>query len=248
MFAPSGSDVHAWVVRLRDIGLDQRAAVAMLSHDERARLARFHSPVHRERYALAHAFVRVLLASYIDAEPQDLTIERRSGGKPFLVDDRSLFFSLSHSEDVVAVGITRVGEVGIDIEVERNVPNALSVARALMPAPEFASFELLSGPMRSRALLEWWTRREAVAKASGVGIADLALSDTCAGWAFDLLSAPLTTWEDCIAAVALTSPLRRLRVETIRVTSPAECESTPPCPEHERAAEGAGGPELSRRP
>lgn len=247
MFAPSGSDVHAWVARLCDIGLDRDAAVAMLSDDERGRLARFHSPLHRERYALAHAFVRVLLASYLDVEPKRLTLERRSGGKPFLADDRSLFFNLSHSGDVVAVAITRVGEVGIDIEVERDVPNALSIARALMPAPELASFELLSGVERSRVLLEWWTRREAVGKASGVGIVDLALSDTCAGWAFDQMSAQLTTWDDCIAAIALTAPINRLRVETIRVT-PAAVALAPTRPEYERSAKGTVGPKLDRRP
>ncbi len=228
MPALSDSDVHAWVARLGDVGLDHAAAVALLSSDERARLTRFRSSLHARRYALAHAFVRTTLASYLDADPRALGFAYGSRGKPYLSDDRSLFFNLSHSGDVVAIAVTRVGEVGIDVEIDRDVPNAGAIARELMSGEELAWLEAHHAAARSRAFLEWWTRREAAAKATGEGIAELGRSDS----SLELLTRRLETQADYVAAVALTEPWYA---------------SAPTRPEDERAAHGTGGSELSWR-
>ncbi len=229
MLALSGSDVHAWVVRLGDVGLDHAAALSLLSDEERGRLARFCSPLHGRRYALAHGFVRTLLARYLDADPRALTFERGRGGKPRLAGDHTLFFNLSHSEDVVAVAVTRVGEIGIDVEVERDIPDARAIAGTLMSEADLASFERRHPTARSRAFLEWWTRREAAAKATGVGIADLGRSASSVG----VVARQLETRAGCVAAIAQVEPC---------------VVSAPTGPEHERSAHRAGAPKLGRRP
>jgi phosphopantetheinyl transferase len=155
----------------------------------------------------------VVLAQYIDADPRRLVFQRDRGGKPRLADDGSLFFNLSHSEDVVAVAVTRIGEVGIDVEARRTIPDVLAIARALMTGAELASLERLGEPARSHAFLEWWTQREAVAKAIGVGIVDLKHLDAPAG----LELRRIEPGDDCVAAIAFfpRTPVRTV----VHVTS-----------------------------
>jgi phosphopantetheine--protein transferase-like protein len=76
--------------------------------------------------------------------------------------------SLSHSLGRVAVALSDVGPVGIDLEVPRRFPE--TVARRWLSADEYAWFDSFSGAARLAAFFEVFTMKEAFSKCSGVAL------------------------------------------------------------------------------
>lgn len=200
----------------------------MLSDEERRAAARFHHRVNQQRFAAAHAGLRVLLGHYLGMAPRRVVIVREpcqkcgvSHGKPVLAGDRPpLHFSISHAEGVTLYAIS-LHRIGVDVESE----NALADPGAILPymtPSERGSLGWLSPSERTRAALRCWVRKEAYVKATGEGISlDLAKIDVgvCASnrsiqparfgdwWIFDL-----SALEGFVASVA--APYRDIQVSS----------------------------------
>jgi 4'-phosphopantetheinyl transferase len=145
---------------------DAPGLVAMLDADERDRLGRFRRDADRGRYLAAHALVRLVLAEAVDRAPEALVFDRtcRCGaqhGKPVLPGGPG--FSLTHAGDLVGVAVHAGGAVGLDVEEERELADlGAMAAHACSPresAPDTQTFFTL------------WTRKEALLKATGTGLA-----------------------------------------------------------------------------
>ena len=86
-------------------------------------------------------------------------------GKPFIAGDWD--FNLSHSGDIVACAISRQGRIGIDVERHRDVePQRFK--------RYFSKDELEWMADDDKCFIELWTRKEAVIKASGIGLKGLS--------------------------------------------------------------------------
>jgi hypothetical protein len=117
--------------------------------------------------------------------------------------------------DLGLIAVTRGLRVGIDVERVRDVPDVEAILNDFFSRQESAHVRLRKGKERTRAFFRLWTRREAAAKALGIGLFDcfarvelptpdragsgfrvgLPESDTPAGptrawWMRDLLPAP----------------------------------------------------------
>jgi 4'-phosphopantetheinyl transferase len=79
------------------------------------------------------------------------------------------FISLSHSGDLTAVARSDAAPVGIDIESIARI-TAHPVADALLHPSEAAEFASLDPAARPRHLAELWTAKEAILKATGLGL------------------------------------------------------------------------------
>lgn len=112
--------------------------------------------------------MRDVLARYV-AGPVDLVEPVSSGhGKPQLRDHDRVRFSLAHSRELAVIAVAE-REVGIDIEFVRPI-DGLAIAARLWPEYHTA-LAALPEDRQVRAFFEQWTRREAHAKARGVGLA-----------------------------------------------------------------------------
>jgi 4'-phosphopantetheinyl transferase len=146
----------------------------LLSAEERTRRARLLSVRGRKRSTVAYALSRIVLARELDADPVDLRIERTCvtcggrHGKPRVVG-ADVRFSIAASADRVAVAVTRGAEIGVDVE---QVNPALEVAE--LTADVLSDAE--RGASSPAGLLTYWTRKEAVLKATGDGL-HVPLSD-----------------------------------------------------------------------
>jgi 4'-phosphopantetheinyl transferase len=159
------------------VELDQHAArfpseLELLDRDERARAARFHTELLRSRYVAAHGFLRRVLGQALELAPERVALEVRPDGKPKLAGElgRALWFNLSHSAQVAVLALSAVGEVGVDVEEIRRLPDADDVAQRVFTARERAAIERASPARRDRAFFEAWTRKEAYIKATGEGL------------------------------------------------------------------------------
>lgn len=153
--------------------------LACLSARERARCRMFARPVDQRRFAAAHAGVRRLLAGYLNAAAPLIGFGRvpccRCGdtehGPPRVDWPRTdITFSLSHSGDHWLLAVTRGRRVGVDVELASGADIAL-LAPTCLSAAELGYLEAHEGTRRDAIFYTCWTRKEAVLKACGVGLA-----------------------------------------------------------------------------
>jgi 4'-phosphopantetheinyl transferase len=110
-----------------------------------------------------------MLSSYLGLAPKGLEFGYGAGGKPFLRSPSCLRFSSASSGDLAVIAIVQQSEIGVDVEQVREFDDALGIARVALTAGNAA--ELTRSADRTRGFLELWTKREAIAKQSGRGIA-----------------------------------------------------------------------------
>ena len=156
-------------VRVVAMALDSLPAdLAVLDEHERARAARFATPVLQRRFVAAHAALRQLLGWAAGVDPATLRVEADRQGKPVLADHPQLHFSLSHCGGQALVALARA-PLGVDIEamIQRDV--ALLAEQILSPA-ERGRWLQRPAAEQARALTEAWTGKEALLKACGFGL------------------------------------------------------------------------------
>ena len=199
-----------------------------LTDEDRARAERFRRASDRVRFVAARFLLRVALRRRFGAS--DATLISPPGGKPLARGTglpANLDVNLSHAGDLVACVLGIGVSVGIDVEPINRVIDAAEIARA-----QFAQEEQASG-LDALTFLRMWTLKEAVAKASGLGLALDLSAFACATDPPRLLrSAPalgpkdawrLESWQDSSHVVALA-----VRGATDRVVRPQRVDLAGP--------------------
>jgi 4'-phosphopantetheinyl transferase len=150
------------------------ADVSILSGDELARYRRFHFARDARDYAAAHALLRTMLSRDSAVAPRDWQFDITPAGKPFLRDADAAggaSFSLSHTPGMVACAVARDAEVGIDVEsVDRDVRDG-DISTRFFAASETAALARLAPDIRTLRFFDLWTLKEALLKATGLGLA-----------------------------------------------------------------------------
>jgi 4'-phosphopantetheinyl transferase len=135
--------------------------------------ARFVFDVHRRRYQAAHVALRHLLADTLDVAPDSLEFLTGAHGKPALQAGFDCSFNMSHCEDWGLIGVRRgMGgiELGVDIEIVREVRDAAELAQRHFTASEQRELAECAADARDKLFLCGWTRKEACLKAVGSGL------------------------------------------------------------------------------
>jgi 4'-phosphopantetheinyl transferase len=127
----------------------------------------------RRRSLLARAMLRRMLVHATGIPPSGWIFEAEPSGRPIVRSgscDRIPSISLSHSGGWVAAAVSDAGAVGIDIEVHRPRRNFSGIAAAAFGPDEQWLVAVDGAPGFYRI----WTLKEAMAKASGEGVAAVA--------------------------------------------------------------------------
>lgn len=161
--------ISLWSWSLNEDRGQSDAAELMLSEVEKARAARFVEARHRQRFIAAKVCVRTILGAHVGVAPQALVFVENEFGKPRLVCEPTIHFSLSHSEDRAILAISDTIEVGVDIEEIRPLDH-LDLAQRYFCAGELATIERLPSVDQLTAFFQTWTLKEAVVKALGKGL------------------------------------------------------------------------------
>jgi 4'-phosphopantetheinyl transferase len=163
-------DIHVWAVSLTstDVGLSRSRLI--LSPDELDRAQRFRFDKHRNRYIAGRGALRSLLAKYTSRDASALKFNYSQHGKPSLEAVGDLHFNLSHSGDLALIAMTRIGEIGVDIEPVRELRDASDLVKRFFSTRESELFHRLPEPDRPEAFFNLWTRKESWLKATGDGI------------------------------------------------------------------------------
>jgi 4'-phosphopantetheinyl transferase len=190
--------VDVWQASLDLSPADAAASLLRLDPGERERAARLR--LGRWRWVAARATLRSVLGHYLGVEPLRVRLEEGPGGKPGLAPrgGPDVRFSLSHTGAIALVAVRLGHDVGVDAEEVRDGVDAESIAHEQFSRHERAVLAALATEGRRVAFFHAWVRREALAKASGHGLAAPARADDLARFAVrGLAGVP-----GCAAAVA----------------------------------------------
>lgn len=165
------NQLHIWIADLASQHYD--SVREYLSPSEQARADRFHFQKDRDSYEKARGILRFLLGNYLDVSPANIQISTTKLGKPYvseLLNGQTLSFNLSHSYGVAVYAFALDHPVGIDVETLRPIPDLDQLAARFFTENERKSLQSIEPSARTKAFLQYWTRKEAYLKAIGLGL------------------------------------------------------------------------------
>lgn len=124
--------------------------------------------LHREdrlRHLAGRALLRQLAAHYGGSDA-DQPMPLNPWGKP-APSACTAACNVSHTGDYVLAAVGRSGALGIDVERTQAPPDARALATGLHPTEQLALARLGHA---GHAFMRCWTRKEAIAKATGMGL------------------------------------------------------------------------------
>jgi len=152
-----------------DPALALRAA-SVLSAEERQLLPHLEPAASRRDYLAAHALVRSMIAEMTGCSPERILIRKgKDGRSEALIPGaaRGIGFSLSHADGIALCAVASGCSVGADVESERNVGfDPRGFAQMFCTRVELDELTALPAGERTERLLEIWTFREAMARAT----------------------------------------------------------------------------------
>ncbi len=166
-------EIHLWWVRLDPGPQTVERHLGLLDAGEQDRAGRFRFERHRTRYIVSHGALRELLGRYLGVTPNDVRFEFGERDKPHLSREHrsDLHFNLTHSRHRAIIGLRKEGQLGVDLEQVRPMRDLLSLAESVFSPPELQELQAADAERRPDTFFVFWTRKEALLKATGEGIA-----------------------------------------------------------------------------
>ncbi|MGH8169444.1 MAG: 4'-phosphopantetheinyl transferase family protein [Steroidobacteraceae bacterium] len=168
--------IDLWCTYISEIGDDSLLSHydALLSAEERAKQGRFVFARDRRRFLVTRALVRTVLSRYTGVQPRDWVFSAGAHGRPAISAPRiaaALEFNISHSADLVLLGVTADLTLGVDTEsIAARAADIEGLDRYFAPQESAALLALPQGERRRR-FFELWTLKESYIKARGMGLA-----------------------------------------------------------------------------
>lgn len=152
------------------VGSEMGSAGSCLSDLEKQKAEALNGPALRDRYIRSRILLRQTLASYLSVAPADLQFAVGEFGKPRLHDD-GLYFNLSHTANRLLIAVSDMPDIGVDIESVNTRRHLDGLARRCFSDVEYREWLGLAVDQRLKAFYRLWTKKEALVKAIGRGIA-----------------------------------------------------------------------------
>lgn len=129
-------------------------------------------PSDRSLFAVSHALARVVAGHHVGIAPDALSYAAPgSATKPrFAGSGSAVQISISHSGSRVVIAISREVPLGVDLERVARRTLEPPMLDAVLTPHERRSLAALPAGRRSWAFARYWSRKEAVLKATGDGL------------------------------------------------------------------------------
>lgn len=134
------------------------------------RYERLSHPRVRASFLASRLMLRHTVARVLSVAPEALELAYKPEGRPYVRGCGPLDVSLSHSGEVIVVGVTSRGLVGVDVERVARPSAGTDLESEVCTPHERALLESLPARSRDSALVRLWTLKEAYTKAIGQGL------------------------------------------------------------------------------
>ncbi|HKH93446.1 MAG TPA: 4'-phosphopantetheinyl transferase superfamily protein [Gemmatimonadaceae bacterium] len=175
----SGCDVLVCSASLSGAAGLVSEALTALDPTERERFERYENHEVARRFAIGRLRLREMLGAVLAIPAAAVPIRLGLHGKPALArtaQASGVRFSVAHCDELLLVAITRLGEVGVDVERVRPIERWARMADRVFGPNDRAEIgrEIASGDEPSTVFFRFWCRGEAELKAIGSGISGLS--------------------------------------------------------------------------
>ncbi|MAJ46892.1 MAG: hypothetical protein CBC35_06425 [Planctomycetes bacterium TMED75] len=136
---------------------------------ERESAARMQFKIDADRLLIRRAILRSLLGELTDRRAREIRFNHTPRGRPSIEGLSDLQFNTSRTGQWFIVATSHEVIPGVDIESDRAIPDLESLARRVCSPKEQEAFSGVDTASASW-FLRIWTRKEAVLKASGLGL------------------------------------------------------------------------------
>jgi 4'-phosphopantetheinyl transferase len=170
---PGSGETHVWAFSLDVEPPMLESLRSLLSPDEFMRATRIGDPRERARFVAGRAQLRQLVGDWLRRPPESLRFSYSPAGKPSLDGDPDaarIRFNAAGSAALGLVAVRTDGEIGVDVEQVRRLPDMPALARRMLGADEHKEYEKVPTALREARFFEYWVRKEAAAKALGSGL------------------------------------------------------------------------------
>lgn len=164
----SKNECHIWWAKLDTYGKNCNN----LSEEELQRIRRLRFKKDQDNAVVTFTFLRDILALYTADSPKNIKINRdcktcgEPHGKPYLTGkNQKIKFNVSHTCKYVVIGVS-LDEIGIDIENLNQHKDFDFLLNTLSDNEK----KTITKANKTMALLKYWTRKESVVKALGIGL------------------------------------------------------------------------------
>ena len=170
-------------IALRLVDLDDAAVatdedLAALADAERDSAMKLRSESARRRSLRARAVVRKHLAGPCGCSPREIVFQGLIAGKPIVSQtaaagslQSAVELSVSQADGLLLVGIARGAAIGVDLERIDPAVDFEDVAECLFTPTEQAWVDRHPPPLRADAFFRCWAGKEALARATRIGLA-----------------------------------------------------------------------------
>lgn len=170
------SITHLWTFRqpaIIDQGVTARFE-SVLTEQELLEFGDLKTNEIRFERTAARGITRLVLSRYLSCDPQSISFTRNSLGRPSVFNQSipPIHFSLSHTKGFIALALSSNSELGVDVErVDLDLDVMPLFDQVLTPEETKKILELSnSHHAMSRRFYEYWTLKEALLKAKGLGL------------------------------------------------------------------------------
>lgn len=143
---------------------------SLATEDDRLQAQRYRMKDRRDQSLAARALLRALLETFTDIPGKRWLMRTNEDGRISATTNglsHDLSVSLSHSGDRVACAVSKTGPIGVDVEFCSGDRDVHAIAKYAFTDEDIAAVHETG----ASAFYAIWTMREAVAKASGAGLA-----------------------------------------------------------------------------
>ncbi len=173
------NEVHVWRASVDDFDLAglKLQAQPWLSSGEKTRLDRLYFQKHKKQLLLGRVLLRHALSSYEKLAMEQWRLTYNDYGKPRIVDAQQqqfsapLHFNLSHSQGVLVLAVSRLADIGVDIECNLRARRIKKIASRYFSTTELEHLLALEEAAQQSRFYELWSLKESYIKACGMGLA-----------------------------------------------------------------------------
>ncbi len=169
-FTPLNNNAHVWILNVKSEIANLRVFNEVLCQDEKTKADKFRFNKDKNVSIITRGTLRILLGKYLKTSPKTLSFEYGEYGKPELVDNQNLKFNVSHSKDLIVIGVVKNSNIGIDVEYIKRDFDVMDIVDNYFSKKEIEDIHNIPNKLKTEAFFRGWTRKEAFIKANAKGL------------------------------------------------------------------------------
>ena len=165
-----------WRISVHEFSSSLPDLLRVLSEEEIRRSEKYHRKEDATRFIIGKGMLRMILSRYLNCTPPEISFTKSFNNKPRVNPSTGLEFNVSYSKNQVIVAVA-AEPVGVDIEfIDEKFDYTLIMDSWFMK--EEKDF-ITSGALPHANFFSLWTRKEALLKATSLGLDDYLKDFSC---------------------------------------------------------------------